>query len=89
MKAMLDRQTDRPELTGYPSIDKPWLRYYSEEVVNTPLPHMTMYEYVREQNKDNLKGTAFQYFGRKITYAGFFENVKEVARALTAYGVKA
>lgn len=22
------------ELTGYPSIDKPWLKYYSEEEIN-------------------------------------------------------
>ena len=22
------------ELTGYPSIDKPWLKYYSEEAIN-------------------------------------------------------
>lgn len=24
-------------LTGYPSIDKPWLKYYTEEAVNAPL----------------------------------------------------
>lgn len=23
-----------PTLTGYPSIDKPWLKYYSEEAIN-------------------------------------------------------
>ena len=22
------------KLTGYPSIDKPWLKYYSEEAIN-------------------------------------------------------
>ena len=26
------------KMTGYPSIDKPWLKYYSEEAINTPLP---------------------------------------------------
>ncbi len=34
---------------------------------------MTMWEYVGEKNKNNLKGAAFHYFGRKITYAKFFE----------------
>lgn len=24
------------KLTGYPSIDKPWLKYYSEEAILTP-----------------------------------------------------
>lgn len=24
------------QLTGYPSIDKPWLKYYNEEAINVP-----------------------------------------------------
>lgn len=34
------------QLTGYPSIDKPWLKYYSEEAINTPLPEGSMYSFV-------------------------------------------
>ncbi len=26
------------EMTGYPSIDKHWLKYYSEEAINVSLP---------------------------------------------------
>jgi hypothetical protein len=37
---------EEKKLTGYPSIDKPWLKYYSEEAINTPLPECTMYEYL-------------------------------------------
>ena len=33
-------------MTGYPSIDKPWLKYYSEEAINAPLPEMTMFQYI-------------------------------------------
>ena len=32
--------------TGYPSIDKPWLKYYSEEAINAELPECTIYEYL-------------------------------------------
>ena len=42
------------ELTGYPSIDKPWLKYYSEEVINAPMPECTIYERLWENNKDHL-----------------------------------
>lgn len=45
-----ERQTG--ELTGYPSIDKPWLKYYSEEAKDAPLPECTIYEYLVENNKD-------------------------------------
>jgi len=30
------------KLTGYPSIDKPWLKYYSEAAINAPLPECTV-----------------------------------------------
>ena len=29
---------EEKELTGYPSIDKPWLKYYSDEAITAPLP---------------------------------------------------
>lgn len=42
---------EEKKLTGYPSIDKPWLKYYTEEQINAPLPHMTAYDYLRQQNE--------------------------------------
>ena len=56
------------ELTGYPSIDKPWLKYYSEEAINAPLPECTIYEYIWENNKDHLDDIALEYYGRKVSY---------------------
>ncbi len=76
------------ELTGYPSIDKPWLKYYSEEAINAPLPECTIYEYLWENNKDHLDDVALIYFGRKITYGELFENIDKAARAFVAIGVK-
>lgn len=76
------------KLTGYPSIDKPWLKYYSEEAINAPLPECTIYEYLWENNKDNLDDTALIYFGRKITYKELFEDIDKAARSFSAIGVK-
>ena len=42
-------------LTGYPSIDKPWLKYYSEEAINAPLPECTICEYMKERNIRDVK----------------------------------
>ena len=55
-------------LTGYPSIDKPWLKYYSEEAINAPLPECTIYEYLWENNKNYLNNVALNYFDRKISF---------------------
>lgn len=76
------------KLTGYPSIDKPWLKYYSEEAINAPLPECTMYEYLWECNKNHLDSTALEYFGRKITYAQLFSKIELVASSFSALGIK-
>lgn len=76
------------KLTGYPSIDKPWLKYYSEEAINAPLPECTIYEYLWENNKDHLDDIAIIYFNRKITYGELFHNIDRTAAAFLAQGVK-
>ena len=76
------------ELTGYPSIDKPWLKYYSEEALSIPIPEKTVFESIYENNCEHLSDTALEYFGRKITYKTAFENVELVKNAFVANGVK-
>ena len=75
------------ELTGYPSIDKPWLKYYKEEAVNANLPEQSIYGYMWENNKDHPKDIALVYFGRKITYWEMFRQIDQCAQSLTSLGV--
>jgi len=74
--------------TGYSSIDKPWLKYYSEEAINTLMPERTVYEHIWENNKEHLDEIALHYFDRKITYFKLFENIEKVAKAFTELGLK-
>ena len=67
MISQTDRQTEH-ELTGFPSVDKPWLKYYSEEAINAELPECTMYDFVYKNNKDHLDDIAIEYMGNRITY---------------------
>ena len=39
-------------LTGYPSIDKPWLKYYSEEAINAHPPECCIYDYIYKINEN-------------------------------------
>lgn len=75
-------------LTGYASIDKPWLKFYDKETINTPIPNQTIYEHLYDNNKDYLNGIAIEYFGKKITYKKLFDNIDEVAIAFDSLGVK-
>lgn len=74
--------------TGYPSIDKPWLKYYDSETINTPLPEGTMFDIVYKSNKDYPKDIALNYYGRKITYGTLFNEIKKAAKSFYALGVR-
>ena len=79
---------EETKMTGYPSIDKPWLKYYSEEEICSPLPEMTIYEYLWQCNKTHLIETAIIFEGKKITYEKLFANIDKAARAFQAIGVR-
>ena len=75
-------------LTGYSSIDKPWLKYYTEEQISEDMPNMSAYQYLYQQNSKYLDRCALSYYGRKISFDELFSKIEETARALKAMGVK-
>ena len=76
------------EITGFPSIDKPWLHYYSSEAINATLPECTVYEYLLNKNSNHLDDIAIIYFNRKITYRELFQNIDQATAAFSAIGVR-
>lgn len=75
-------------LTGYPSVDKPWLKYYSETAIYSKTPECTMYEYVCKNNKEYLRSNALTYLGQKITYRKLLSAIDQTAAAFSALGVQ-
>lgn len=76
-------------MTGFPSIDKPWLKYYSDEIINAQVPERTLYENLVENNREYPKDVALNYMGRKITYEELFANIDKTCAAFLKAGVKA
>ena len=76
------------DATVKPSVEKPWLKYYTDEDISAEMPVCSMYDYLYESNKDNLDGIALNYFDREITYRELFENIQKTAQAYIAQGVK-
>ena len=74
--------------TGYPSIDRPWLKYYSKESINAPLPKCTVYENIASHNLQHPNDVAMIYFGHKITYQELFHNIDLSKHAFLKLGVK-
>lgn len=79
--------TEEKKLTGYPSIDKPWLKYYTKKAPAIPSPDMSMYAFLRENNKSNLEYTAMNYYGRKISFRVLLEKIDDVASALLSLDI--
>lgn len=82
-------------LTGYPSIDKPWLKYYdcSDKV---DIPKLSIYQMIKKNNANrldkiaiDLRSSANGYKkGIEITYGKFFERIETVAKAYSYLGLK-
>ena len=84
------------ELTGVPSIDKPWLKYYDEKSLNLEVPDMSIYQMVELYTKNYLDDIALELrissnnfsHGNTITYKKYLELMKNFAKSLKSIGVK-
>lgn len=76
------------EMTGYPSIDKPWLKYYSKEFINKPLKKCTVYQNVYTSNSEHMSDIALIYFNNKISYRTLFREVDRCAYTLKCMGIQ-
>ena len=80
--------TESNHRTGYPSIDKPWTKYYSEEEKNITIPKGSMFDLLYERNSQYPKDIALEYYGNKITYCELFHQIYQCCRNLSALGIK-
>ena len=87
LRKLANGQLQGPNV-GYASIDKPWLKYYDEQMIIKNAPKMTIYAAVRENCLKNSKLTAINCFGFKINYKEFLKRIEQASNSLCAYGIK-
>ena len=75
-------------LTGVPNIDRPWLKYYSNEELMATAINKTVYRYLYDENKKYSNATAIIFANREIKYFELFSQIERVAKALKSMGVK-
>ena len=81
-------QNEQSTITGYPSIDKPWMKYYSEEAIKAPLPECSAFEMLYTNNKEYFKDIAINYLNKQISYGELFNMIDGTARAFYKIGVR-
>ena len=75
-------------MTGYPSIDKPWLKYYTTEDLEIKVPAGNIYQTIYDRNKNYPDDVAIMFFGNKIRYKTLFSNVEICTKALCQIGIQ-
>ncbi|HPF83172.1 MAG TPA: AMP-binding protein [Bacilli bacterium] len=87
LKQMSDGTLQGPS-TGYASIDKPWLQYYSEESILEKVDKKTIYQYRLDKNKDYPNDISLNYLGIKISNKKFEKKIDDTAKSLKNMGVQ-
>lgn len=73
--------------TGYPSIDKPWLKYYTNGMPDISNNNLTVFQNILKQNEKHFADIAIRYFDYEITYGEMFDKIEQCAKALKQAGV--
>ena len=76
-------------MVGCPSIDKPWLKWYTPEDIKASIPQeISMYEYMKANNNTNRNRIAINYYGNIITYQEMIDKIEIYATKFKKLGVK-
>ncbi len=69
-------------LTGYASVDKPWLKYYTCSQSLSKVPNYTVYECLKQGIKQNKNNEVINYLGRSITGKEMLDNIDHAKKSL-------
>ena len=78
-------------LTGYPSIDEVWYKYYPKDSKKIALSfpkNKTVWDEMEEKLKEYYDYPAIEYFKKQTTRPDFIDNVYKWARVLKSLGVE-
>lgn len=74
--------------TGFPSIDKPWLKWYDENKINQPIISANAYDYFLAETSKFPNAVLLDYYGKKYTRRDIVNEVEEYIKRFKAMGLK-
>ena len=74
--------------TGYPHIDRPWMKYYDGLYIPQGEPELSMVELLKQRNKWRNSKVAVEYYGKKISYDELWNRADNASKVLSQLGVK-
>lgn len=75
-------------MTGYATMDEPWLKSLPKEADEDKIVPMTMWQVLKENSKKFLDKNALYYEGTYITYEKLVMECEHFAKSFTSLGIK-
>ena len=70
------------------SSSAPWLKYYGDTPHHLKYPQKTIYEMVKDAADKYPRNYAYEFMGKKMTYAEFMQKIDAAAKAYMALGIQ-
>ncbi len=88
----LSNGTLQGPLTGYASIDKPWLKYYSKENLLVDIPKVSPYDLLEKTAKSIPENVALTYMPKKdfeinISFNSLLKDINKIASSIVGLGI--
>lgn len=74
--------------TGYPHIDKPWMKYYEGREYKEKIEDKNLVEILKERNVSRMSMPSSTYFNKVFTYDELFYNADNASKVLDELGVR-
>ena len=74
--------------TGYPHIDKPWMKYYEGREYKEVILNKNLVEVLKNRNISRMSMPSSVYFNKILTYEELFYKADNASRVLDQLGVK-
>lgn len=74
--------------TGYPHLDKPWMKYYEGREFKEDIPNQNLVEILKARNISRMSNPSAVYFGKEISYDELFYNADMASKVLDQLGVR-
>lgn len=84
----IQNEIKEKNLSGVPSIDEPWRKYYDSKLLDLSVPDISLSEFIYLKNKDRQFLSALRYKNVSISYERLFEEIEKTGKRFKKYGVK-
>ena len=84
----IKREIEEKKLTGVPSIDRPYRKFYTDEMLSLEVPQKSLTEYIYDKNKDRLYLNALSYLTTKVSYEELFDRIEQTSARFKKLGVR-